>query len=227
MRPIMAVATVALCLASAACGGGTKSNTADADASQTVEATTTNAQDKAQLIRQAVQNQMTEYPLSTLRDLYKNFFQDFFGPGHLLSDTAAAGNYLRSELKSAKRFPKPYYEPTGYLGNLYRVNLKVITEGLVPYDVFFDAFVRSMNKITMMPLDEWKVEWRGIEDVIDSMSLNLPDYDADKAYIQSVLDSGKYAIDHSEVYEKTYEPHYRIIEKDIFKSELLPLIEKR
>ena len=42
-------------------------------------------------IRQAVAGQMHIYPKSTLRDLYKNFFQDLFGPGHIVSDTASAG----------------------------------------------------------------------------------------------------------------------------------------
>lgn len=182
---------------------------------------------KEQLVRRAVAWQMSEYPQSTLRDLYKNFFQDRFGPGHLLGDTAAAGKYLRSELASAKTFTQAYYEPTGYLGNLYRVNLKVIREGLVPYDVFFDAFVRSMRRTTMMPIDEWKVEWAGIQGVIDAMKLSLPHYDDDKAYIADLLSRDEYVVDHSDAYLQAYDPHYRIIEKYIFETELLPLIEQK
>lgn len=36
------------------------------------------------LIRAAVERQITMYPNSTLRDIYKNFFQDRFGPGHIM-----------------------------------------------------------------------------------------------------------------------------------------------
>ena len=43
--------------------------------------------DKA--VRTAVERQMQFYPKSTLKDLYKNFFQDKFGPGHIISDTTA------------------------------------------------------------------------------------------------------------------------------------------
>lgn len=53
-----------------------------------------------QAVRQAVERQMQRYPKSTLKDLYKNFFQDKYGPGHLIGDTAAAGAYLRQELAS-------------------------------------------------------------------------------------------------------------------------------
>ena len=48
-------------------------------------------------VREAVTRQMAAYPQSTLKDLYKNFFQDRFGPGHIIADTAA-GSYLRWEL---------------------------------------------------------------------------------------------------------------------------------
>lgn len=39
--------------------------------------------------------QMKTYPKSTLKDLYKNFFQDKFGPGHIISDTTSAGKFLK------------------------------------------------------------------------------------------------------------------------------------
>ena len=51
--------------------------------------------------------QMTDYPESTLKDIYKNFFQDAFGPGHLMSDAEDAEKrmeaYLRSECEQAER----------------------------------------------------------------------------------------------------------------------------
>lgn len=49
-------------------------------------------------IEVAVRRQMERYPESRLIDYYKNFFQDKFGPGHMVRDTASAGAYLRREL---------------------------------------------------------------------------------------------------------------------------------
>ena len=49
---------------------------------------------KHEQIRRAVERQLRMYPKSTLQDLYKNFFQDYFGPGHIVSDTLSAGAYL-------------------------------------------------------------------------------------------------------------------------------------
>lgn len=49
-------------------------------------------------ISEALDYQLANYPASQYRDVYKNFMQDFFGPGHILADTAASGKYLRHEL---------------------------------------------------------------------------------------------------------------------------------
>ena len=49
-------------------------------------------------IKKSVKFQMRNYPESTLQDIYKNFFQDAFGPGHLIEDAEASLNYLQIEL---------------------------------------------------------------------------------------------------------------------------------
>ena len=176
------------------------------------------------LIREAVENQLSVYPSSTLRDLYKNFFQDRFGPGHLIPDTAASGNYLRNELASFDKTTGAYYEPTGWEGCFYRVNLSVIKENLVPYDVYFDAFVRSVNQIVPISVEQWKTEWLTIDTIIQAMNLSLPDYEKDRLEIIEMLDQGEYVSHHSPQYEQHYDPHYRIIEKSIFEREIKPYL---
>ena len=57
------------------------------------------------------------------------------------------------------------------------------------------------------------------------MRLDLPHYQEDKQYIDSVLSVGKYAISHSPEYREAYRPHYRIVERGSFEREIKPLIE--
>ncbi|KKB60352.1 hypothetical protein [Parabacteroides gordonii] len=176
-------------------------------------------------VRQAVERQMQTYPKSTLKDLYKNFFQDKFGPGHIVSDTTAAANYLRREMASYTDTKGEIAEPTGWEGNFYRVNLSVIKKGQIPYPVYFDAFIRSVNGIRPVPVAEWQKEWEQIEAVIRSMDLSLPGYEEDKKEIDDRLSRGEYVGHHSRIFEDSYSPHYRIISKDIFEEELQPLIQ--
>lgn len=176
-------------------------------------------------IKKSVERQLRDYPKSTLQDLYKSFFQDRFGPGHLVNDTSAAGNYLRYELNNSESFHERYYEPTGYENNYYRVNISVLKENRISYQKYFDAFLRSVEKIDLDAISEWKEEWSEIESVINSMNLDLENFEEDLKMIHSVLEQGKYAVHHSEIYNSEYQPHYRIIEKKIFEEEILPLIE--
>ena len=177
-------------------------------------------------IRQSVERQLELYPESTLRDLYKNFFQDRFGPGHIIADNTAADRYLRYELNTAEGFEGLDYEPTGYEGRFYRVNLGVIANGRVPYDKYFDAFVRSVNGITPISIDEWSKEWHEIDSVIVSMGLQLEDFSADRAEIKALIEGGDYVMHHSQRFNDHYQPHYRIIERTIFENEILPLLNK-
>ncbi|RKU71660.1 hypothetical protein DWW91_06490 [Parabacteroides sp. AF17-3] len=179
--------------------------------------------DKA--VRSAVERQMQGYPKSTLKDLYKNFFQDKFGPGHIVSDTTAAGNYLRREMVSYTETEGEIAEPTGWEGNFYRVNLSVIKNGQIPYQIFFDAFIRSVNGIRPVTVAEWQKEWNRIEGIIRSMNLSLPDYENDRKEIDDRLERGEYVGHHSKAFEDSYSPHYRIISKEIFEQELQPLIQ--
>lgn len=178
-------------------------------------------------IRQSVERQMERYPHSTLRDLYKNYFQDRFGPGHIIADEKAADNYLRYELENAATMEGDDYEPTGYEERFMRVNLSVIADGRVPYDKYLNAFVRSVNGIEPITVEQWREEWKVIDEVINEMNLNLPDYEANRAEIWALLERGEYVMHHSKLFEQHYDPHYRIIEREIFQREILPLIEQK
>jgi hypothetical protein len=176
-------------------------------------------------VETAVRKQLEQFPESRLQDLYKNFFQDRFGPGHLIPDSTMAGNYLREELASYSREYLPLIEEIGWEGNFYRISTDVLKMELVPYSVYLEAFIESANTTPETPIEEWKTEWNHIVSIVDKMNLELPDYELDKEKIQSLIDAGKYATHHSETFEAAYQPHYRIIKKNIYEEKIKPLIE--
>ena len=182
-------------------------------------------------IKQAIEQQVETYPASTLKDIYKNFFQDAFGPGHLMSNSPDAEqrmrNYLEQECEEAKKDinPCPDYELTGSHGRFYRVNLSVINDGRVPMNTFLNAFMKSAAQFSLPKVEDWKQEWIAIEKCIKELGYQFPDQAQDSAAIMNILDQGQYASHHSIAYNEAYHPHYRLIEKTIFEKELLPLIE--
>ena len=172
-------------------------------------------------IRNAVNRMLHDYPASTLQDMYKSFFQDQFGLGHLVSDSISARDYLMRELEESEEFQSLDFEPTGYKGNFQRVSLSLIKSGRVSFEDYFRAFMRSAETFTPVSQKKWEREWRRIIKVIEKMNLSLPDYEIDKKNIESLLRSGQYATHHSTIYNQTYHPHYRLIKTDLAR-ELLP-----
>ncbi len=179
-----------------------------------------------EMIEKALKRQFQTYPQSTLQDVYKSFFQNRFGPGHIVADVSAAERYLQSELSLSDEFSGEYYEPTGADSCFYRVNLSVVRDSVIPYDVFFDAFIRSTKNVCFPTIEEWRKEWKQVERIVAKSEFRPDGFSADSAAIAQLLDSGEYVMHHSRRYSEAYHPHYRVFERRIFETELLPLIEK-
>jgi hypothetical protein len=158
------------------------------------------------------------------------------GAEHLVSDRQRVKAYLDEELQttSLDDLMPWYYESCGVNGQYVRVSIKAIKENLITEDVLLDAFIRSArsaegrlqgkNPEKRPTVESWRDRWHKIIGTIDQMELNLPNYQQDRAFIDSILSEGKYAISHSPEYREAYRPHYRIVEKSIFENELKPLI---
>ena len=56
---------------------------------------------------------------------------------------------------------------------------------------------------------------------------HLRGYEADKEALDAIVasDSPDMAVHHSNAYEEAYDPHYRIVEKEIFETEILPILQ--
>ncbi|MDE6023802.1 MAG: hypothetical protein K2G13_09915 [Muribaculaceae bacterium] len=178
-------------------------------------------------IASALDYQIKNYPSSQYRDVYKNFMQDFFGPGHILADTAASGRYLRHELAESETFGGPLYEKTGYKGNFYRVNLSLLKDGVIPYDVFFKAFVESVQGIVPPSGEDWMKTWNKIDGVISGKRLHFHDEEKDRMDLARQFEEGNYIAHHSKRYNDSVHFHYRIISRDNFEQILLPIIKAK
>lgn len=127
------------------------------------------------------------YPLAEPQDLYKLVFQDLYGPGHLLTDSAACATYIERELGEMHGMPvMPMYEYTLCDSNFVRVNLSLVADSTICVGCLTSAVMRSAEE---MP---------------------TPD--------------PRFVLSHSAAFREAYHPHYRIVRRDIFENEILPLI---
>ena len=176
----------------------------------------TNTENKR--IEQAVNTLIGKYPEATLQDIYKSFYQERFGPGHMIPNVENARNYLMSEMEQAADNTGDYFEPTGSEGKYVRIYLNAVSDGKISAEQLLDAFVESANNVEPRS-DKWSDQWTNIVKVIEEKQLPVKMDDELKQWLKECSEQDE-AVHHSEAYNQVYRPHYRIVERNIFEQQL-------
>ena len=189
-----------------------------------------------QALEAFVRDMCEKYPQATLQDIYKSNFQDYFGPSHIMAAREHVIGYINRELQQMRKerldvqapvsmesVEKSWYDPCGWRHNYYQVSLDVVEDGIMSADEFADAFMAGGGKVPDVT-QEWLDEWNEIKRVAKKAVPGMKGFAKDDAKISALIKDGKYVVHHSEVYNQTYKPHYRIIRKDIFEAVILPKI---
>ncbi len=174
-------------------------------------------------MRSAIERQLVTYPESTLQDIYKSFYQEHFGPGHIISDTASARRYLMRELSEMGKTQSPYFEPTGSQGDYVRVYISAIADSLITVEQLLDAFVRSANS-WQEPTVSWLEKWEAIVSIIQANKMEIEGFETNLPLLTEAARNNQ-AVHHSRRYNEAYHPHYRIVERSIFEIELKPSLK--
>ncbi len=172
-------------------------------------------------IREYVEHFLARYPEATLQDIYKGSFQDYFGPAHIVNDRERAKQSILREIAAADTFGGVCYEPCGWRGQYYRVNLSMVKDSLVTIDTLVDAFVESAQGEPVFS-DEWIEEWITILQIVREVAPSLQGFAEDSVRIARLLDSNNYVMHHSRRFDERYCPHYRIVRHDVFEQKIVP-----
>lgn len=168
-----------------------------------------NNEDKA--IRQMCEEIHEQYPMATLQDVYKTCYQDYFGAEHLMSDTAAARNYLSMELEACRNTDMslmPKREQTGFRHRFTRVNLASVVDGELTEEQLLTMFIDAAGKDNAFG-HGWAEEWAKIESIAIKVCPTWSNQEL-QAELQEAAQN-KQAVRHSEAFRNTYNPHYRIV----------------
>ena len=172
-----------------------------------------------------VRTYFQKYPQATLQDIYKGSFQDVFGPAHILTNKESVTKYIQYEMSQVESYENEDYVPCGWQGNFYQVNLKVIADGRVPMDTFVEAFMASAQGIDTTLTPKFIEDWQGMQQSIRKVVPDLEGFEEDSTLLANLLKEGKYVVHHSQKFNDHYQPHYRIIRKDIFEEKILPKLK--
>ena len=151
------------------------------------------------------------YPDAQIVDVYKSFYQDNFGPGHILGDTIAARRYFNEELADTAEWGGPDYEFTGEGKNFVRLNMNLIKKGIIPAEDYFKAFLNSLGRVAKPSDEYWISQWTQIDSIITRQGYKFLNEENDRAFINQKLASKNFPIHHSASFNENYNFHYRII----------------
>ncbi|MFA7107854.1 MAG: hypothetical protein WC162_01785 [Sphaerochaetaceae bacterium] len=154
--------------------------------------------------------QLEMYPLLSLMDIYKSFFQDAFGPGHLLIDPERARTSFKEELRNMKSYGHRVWEPCGMSYNFCRVPMDLVLDGSIDEENYFSAFIAGSLNFSVPDIKVWKKTWQSLLKVFSLKSEFIQGFSEDSEYILKTLDKGIFEMNHSKRYREIYEPHYRI-----------------
>lgn len=157
---------------------------------------------KAQFL---IEQELTLFPLASLSDIYKLFFQNCRGSRHFMQDLSFVKDYINKELHQIdlKGFHYPEYD-ISYLFKIKRVSLLSILIGKYDTNYIADRFLELAVKAQMMTNLEWGKEWTDIKKLTLKVAPGIRDDLSHK-----VIDMNS-SLHHSDLYRKSYNPHYRI-----------------
>ena len=170
-------------------------------------------------ILEVIERHRLQTPHFRLIDLYKSFFQDLFGPGHLLYNPTNALAYLEEELATMHSTGRRDIEPCGFGENFCRVPLDLVLDNVVSKERYVTHFIASAHSYTLPSIEQWAEQWDLILLEVSNNKILIDYFDEDVLHIEALLSSGRYVAHHSKEYRKSYQPHYRIF--SLSEAELL------
>ena len=179
--------------------------------------------------RQVLSDYLRRFPEAQLQDVYKLCFQDIYGPGHIIKDSASCVQYIIREMEQVDTADTRYpdYEYAGVEGNYVRVNIKVLKQGRFDLGRFVQLLMLSARQEKPMPIYDWRGQWQRLQTMLGTFQPRPHNFEADASLLQQMFDRGEYVFHHSTRFNQAYGPHYRLIRRDLFEQELLPVLQTR
>ncbi|MFC1923725.1 hypothetical protein ACFLY4_10610 [Chloroflexota bacterium] len=160
-----------------------------------------------------IQSQLSRYPLSQIKDLYKLTHQAALGSEHAVCDLNAAQDWLFRELeKMVNNSTDPLIDEISPDGQIVRIHLKPFIDSGGDPEILLEAFIRTANEFKGS-IENLIQNWMKIERLAESGELDFKTEEL-RSFFSLMEYSGFPAVHHSQIYRDAYHPHYRIVSRD-------------
>ncbi len=154
--------------------------------------------------------QITRYPLMEIRDVYKLIYQGAMGGDHAVQDAQAVRVWFDQDVRDMVDGPEePVVDPISVDKRVIRINLRPYKSAGGDLTALCEAFIRSAQAYQGNRAD-LVCYWAYVEQM-SRAGLLCFELEALNAFIQDMVTKGFPAVHHSQVYEQSYHPAYRVI----------------
>lgn len=169
--------------------------------------------EEASLIKPIILAHYQKYPKMTIEDFVKLIYQNTFGPYHLYNpDKQKIITYLKQELLQVSS-PNKQIEDIG--NNYVRIYLNTQTD----IECLANSFYQStlVNTFNQENIHLFFLKINILIKLIKKKKIKLPKK-ASIIFLNQYLANGITPVHHSKIYNQTYSPHYRVVNKNILKE---------
>ena len=161
-------------------------------------------------IGQLLGQHLQRYPRMELADIYKLLHQAAMGPGHAVSNAAAARAALLSELAALGEGPEdPLVDPISPDGRLARIHLRPYLAAKHDPTRLSDAFVETASSVAGSQ-DKLAKFCACLGDLADAGAIPFSRAQV-VAFFDPIAADGCPVVRHSEQYRAAYRPAYRVV----------------
>ena len=169
-------------------------------------------------LKKLIHEHIAKRPRMQVVDVYKLLYQGVFGPGHIIGDLAWSELKNEAETLDINNYlTEPIVETVSPDNKMVRVNLRPYLRKEYDLKELYNAIKNSCEINPAAALRDFLKSWKIFKDMIEKGELDLPLEDAKKIEGEADFPKPKH---HSEIYQKTYSPAYRVV-----KYELINYIE--
>lgn len=169
-------------------------------------------------IGQLLSAHLARYPAMQLDDIYKLLHQSALGPGHSVTNPAAARKRLEEEIATldSKDNANEGQDVISPDGRLARIHLRTYLAAGGSADALSRAFVETANTYAGAP--DKLVRFCGcLGDLAQSGAIPFERAPLER-YFSMIAQDGYPAIHHSETYRLAYHPAYRVVAVDLLRN---------
>ena len=169
-------------------------------------------------IGQLLAGHLTRYPAMQLDDIYKLLHQAALGPGHAVTNSAAARQRLEAEIDALRDvgISETAQDIISPDGRLARVHLRTYLASGGTADALSRAFVETANAYSASP--EKLAKFCGCLGDLAKAGFIPFEQAQVEGYFANVARDGYPAVHHSHAFRHAYNPAYRVVAVDLLQT---------